>query len=209
MTFTPMAAPTKIAPLTSGPASATRKCSLERGTYDGPDQAAQRPDVDLFLVAIEPVCRQGVGQLVQSQRQQQEPEPARCRGQLLELALGGERHGRCHKPEHDEDDQCDVHPDRSSEPPAETDRRPGQKIGHGLHPRSSAISPRDVASLSPESNLTARASARNATRPGPGVRGRQPHSSGSLRPWSDPGRPAKLTMRPLTIDSSPGRRAPP
>ena len=31
------------------------------------DQAAQRPDVHLFLVAVEPVCREGMGQLVQRQ----------------------------------------------------------------------------------------------------------------------------------------------
>ena len=53
------------------------------------DQAAQRPDVHLFLIAVEPVRRQGVGQLVQGQRQQQAarastPSPRNC----SRIALG-------------------------------------------------------------------------------------------------------------------------
>ena len=90
------------------------------------------------------------------------------------------------EPVHDENDQADVYPDRSSEPTAETDRRPGQKIGHGLHPRSSAISARETSLFSPlESNLTA---------PGSGSQ-REPASSARatrareqpLFAWPNPG----------------------
>ena len=91
-----------------------------------------------------------------------------------------------HELEYDEDDQSDVDPDRCSKPPAETDRRPGQKFGHGLHPRSSAIpAARRRCSHPLESNLTAAAAARNATREAAGRSHQRPQPF-RADPWSEP-----------------------
>ena len=68
--LTPMAAPRKIAPLVDR-AGQRHQDVLARPRHErGPDQAAQRPDVDVVLVAVEPVRRQGMGQLVHGQGQQ-------------------------------------------------------------------------------------------------------------------------------------------
>ena len=120
--------------------------------------------MSLFLIAVEPVSRECMGQLVKRESQHEQPEPAGRRGELPQLTLGGQRHARFEKPEYDEGDQTDMDPDRSSKPPAETDRRPGQKIGHVLHPRSSVFAARGVAFFALKSNLTAGSSARNASR---------------------------------------------
>ena len=114
------------------------------------DQAAERPDVHLFLVAVEPVSREGVGQLVQRRAPAaSSPSQHAVAGSCSQMAAcAASDTAVVTSWKTTKTIRADVHPDRCSKPPAETDRRPGQKIGHGLHPRSSAITPRDVAALS-------------------------------------------------------------
>ena len=128
------------------------------------DQAAERPDVHLFLVAIEPVRHQGMGQLVHGRAPAAAARPSTS-------SPGAARRFRLYASDTavvtswNTTKRTSVMCTRTVVP----NHRPrliGDQVRKSVmvSTRGRLITPRDIAAVSLESNLTASPSARNATR---------------------------------------------
>ncbi len=116
--FTPMAVPRKTAPLVTGPASATRKCSLDRGTNEGPTRfpSGQRWTSSWSQSSQGP-SPHGPARARPGPRATG-PASRRRRAAARSSPLAASVTAADQQPEHHEDDQDDVDPDRRPEPSA-------------------------------------------------------------------------------------------